>query len=93
MEAKNDTIQVVPTGLPSVYLSQKTMPEYPGPGLKIHWVEIEGPFPETWPTESYRRLYGDVDPKTGTLADADKLIRALLPRAFRRSTRATSCRP
>ena len=40
------------------------MAEYPGPGLKIHWVEVEGPFPESWPTESYRRVLGDADPKT-----------------------------
>lgn len=82
--AKNDTIKVMPVALPFVYLNQKNMPEYPGPGMKIHWVEIEGPFPETWPTESYRRVWDDVDPKTGTLADAEKLLRAFLPRAFRR---------
>ena len=83
--AKNDTIKVTPVGLPFVYLKQETMAEYPGPGLKIHWMEVEGPFPEAWPTESYRRVFGNVDPKKGTLADAEKLIRELLPRAFRRS--------
>ncbi|MFM9964857.1 MAG: DUF1592 domain-containing protein [Planctomycetaceae bacterium] len=82
--AKNDTIKVTPVGLPFVYLKQETMAEYPGPGLQIHWMEVEGPFPEAWPTESYRRVFGDADPKTGTLADAKKLLRALLPRAFRR---------
>jgi mono/diheme cytochrome c family protein len=87
LATKNDTIEVVPTGLPHGYLSQKNIVEYPGPGLNIHWIEIEGPFPESWPTESYRRVLGDVDPKTGTPADAAKLIRALLPRAFRRPMR------
>ncbi len=87
LAAKNDTIEVTPTGLPSVYLNKEKMPEYPGPGLKIHWIEIEGPKPESWPTESYRRVFGEADPKTGTLADAEKLIRALLPRAFRRPVR------
>ena len=82
--AKNDTIKVTPVALPFVYLNHKNMPEYPGPGLKIHWMEVEGPFPEAWPTESYRRVFGATDPKTGTIADAEKLIRALLPRAFRR---------
>lgn len=82
--AKNDTIKVTPVGLPFVYLKQETMAEYPGPGLKIHWMEVEGPFPEAWPTESYRRVFGNIDPKKGTLADAEKLIRELLPRAFRR---------
>lgn len=82
--AKNDTLKVGPVDMPFVYLNQKNMPQYPGPGVKIHWIEIEGPLPEAWPTESYCRVFGDVDPKTGTLADAEKLLRALLPRAFRR---------
>ncbi len=82
--AKNDTIKVTPVALPFVYLKHETMPGYPGPGLKIHWMEVEGPFPDAWPTESYRRVFGDADPKLGTLADAEKLLRALLPRAFRR---------
>lgn len=91
--AKNDTIKVMPVALPFVYLNQKNMPEYPGPGLKIHWVEIEGPFPEAWPTESYRRVFGGVDPKTGTLADAENLLRAFLPRAFRRPVAEGEERP
>ena len=82
--AKNDTIKVTPVALPFVYLKHETMPEYPGPGLHIHWMEVEGPFADAWPTESYRRVFGDVDPKKGTLADAEKLLREFLPRAFRR---------
>lgn len=82
--AKNDTIKVTPVALPFVYLNHGNMPEYPGPGLHIHWMEVEGPFPDAWPTESYRRVFGDVDPKTGTLADAEKLLRDFLPKAFRR---------
>ena len=82
--AKNDTIKVTPVALPFVYLKHETMPEYPGPGLHIHWMEVEGPFPDAWPTESYRHVFGDVDPKSGTLVDAEKLLRDLLPKAFRR---------
>ncbi|MGV3722202.1 MAG: DUF1592 domain-containing protein [Actinomycetota bacterium] len=85
--SKNDTLKLGPVDMPFVYLNQKNIPGYPGPGLKIHWVEIEGPLPEPWPSESYRRVFGEVDPKTGTLADAEKLLRALLPRAFRRPAR------
>lgn len=83
--AKNDTIKVTPVALPFVYLKQETMQGYPGPGLHIHWMEVEGPLPEKWPTESYRRVYGDVNPETATLADAESLLKKLLPRAFRRS--------
>ena len=91
--AKNDTIKVTPVALPFVYLKHETMPEYPGPGLHIHWIEVEGPFPDNWPTESYRRVFGSIDPKTGTLADAEKLLRDLLPRAFRRPVTEGEERP
>lgn len=91
--AKNDTIKVTPVALPFVYLKHETMPEYPGPGLHIHWMEVEGPFPDAWPTESYRRVFGDVDPKKGTLADAEKLLRDLLPRAFRRPVTEGEAKP
>ena len=85
--AKNDTIKVTPVALPFVYLKQETMQEYPGPGLHIHWIEVEGPLPEKWPTDSYRRVYGDVDPKTASLTDAESLLKKLLPKAFRRPLR------
>lgn len=84
LNARNDTIKVTPIALPFVYLKQETIADYPGPGLKIHWIEVEGPFPEAWPTESYRRVFGEADPKQGKLADAEKTLRELLPRAFRR---------
>ena len=93
LSAKNDTIKVTPIALPYVYLNHKNMPEYPGPGLKIHWMEVEGPFAEAWPTESFRRVFGDTDPKLGTLADAEKLLRALLPRAFRRPVAEDEVKP
>lgn len=91
--AKNDTIKLIPFGLLLAYVGKQNMAEYPGPSLHIHWIEVEGPFPETWPTESYRRVMGDADPKAGTLADAEKLIRALLPRAFRRPVREGEEKP
>jgi len=79
LAARNDTVKVTPVALPFVYLRPETVAEYPGPGLKIHWIEVEGPFLESWPTESYRRVFGDVDPKSGTLADAERLLLELLP--------------
>jgi len=91
--AKNDTIKITPVALPFVYLKQETIAQYPGPGLKVHWVEVEGPLPETWPTESYRRVFADVDPKVGKLADAEKLLRAFLPKAFRRQVTEDEVKP
>jgi Protein of unknown function (DUF1592)/Protein of unknown function (DUF1588)/Protein of unknown function (DUF1587)/Protein of unknown function (DUF1585)/Protein of unknown function (DUF1595)/Planctomycete cytochrome C len=90
---KGETIKVMPVSLPMVYLKRDNMGEYPGPGLHVHWIEAEGPLPETWPTESYSRVLGDADPKHGTLADAEKILRALLPRAFRRPTADREAKP
>lgn len=91
--AKNDTIKITPVALPFVYLKHETMAQYPGPGLKVHWVEVEGPLPETWPTESHRKVFADVDPKVGKLADAEKLLRAFLPKAFRRPVTEDEVKP
>jgi mono/diheme cytochrome c family protein len=84
LTARNHTIKITPVGLPFVYLNHKNMPEYPGPGLKIHWIEVEGPLPDELPTESYRRVFGNADPQSARLADAERVLRDLLPRAFRR---------
>jgi mono/diheme cytochrome c family protein len=90
--AKRETIKVAPATLPRVYL-KADIEQYPGPGLAVGPIEIEGPLPAEWPTESYRRVFGDVDPKQATLADAEKLLRAFLPRAFRRPTTDDEVRP
>ncbi len=57
---------------------------YKGPGIAIQSVDIEGPILETWPPIGYQRLLGEVDLTKGTLADAEKALRWLAPRAFRR---------
>jgi hypothetical protein len=81
---------------------------YKGPGLAIQWVEIEGPLHETWPPASHRRLFGDLKQapaptpedksrlevvSTQPLADADRLLRDFLRRAFRRSVTDEDVKP
>ena len=96
---------------------KRPIEEYGGPGLRIDWIEIEGPIGE-FPPRSYRRLFGDLplearsvtkakqdgkrvpdvrnrrivehwqnDPLEPTSSDrrrdAERLVRAFLPRAFR----------
>ncbi len=58
--------------------------EYKGPGIAIQSVDIEGPIIETWPPIGYQHLLGEIDLAKGTLADAEKALRWLAPRAFRR---------
>lgn len=57
---------------------------YKGPGLAVQWIEAEGPIIDAWPPPRITRLLGGVDLANGTLADAEKILRAFLPRAFRR---------
>jgi len=117
-----EMIVIVPWDLPSARefsnKKLKTLEGYDGPGVAVDWIEITGPL-DPFPSNGYRRLFGDVpllpeslarlqaagrteppeltekyqerrraepliaaskDPK----ADAERLIRALLPVAFRR---------
>ncbi|MCE9565135.1 MAG: DUF1592 domain-containing protein [Planctomycetes bacterium] len=81
---------------------------YKGPGLAIQWVEIEGPLHDTWPPLSHRRIFGELkqapaptpDDKNRLevvskepLADAERLLRAFLRRAFRRAVTDEDVKP
>ncbi len=70
---------------------------YKGPGLAVQWIDIEGPLHDTWPPPSHRRIFGDLKqaPTAGDrnrlevvtkqpLADAERLLRDFMRRAFRR---------
>ncbi|MFM8469091.1 MAG: DUF1595 domain-containing protein, partial [Limisphaerales bacterium] len=73
----------------------KPLDQYRGPGLVIHWLEIEGPLGE-FPPIGYRNVFGDLPLKSRNKyealrvepadprADAERCVRAFLPRAFRR---------
>lgn len=84
--AQRETLKVEPTCLPRTYIKPANFREYPGPSLVVSAIEVEGPLPEVWPTESYLRVMGEADPKRGTLDDAKVILSKLLPRAFRQPT-------
>ncbi|MEY4483474.1 MAG: hypothetical protein RL693_926 [Verrucomicrobiota bacterium] len=81
LEAKS-AIQFFAVGLPN-YLKKKPGAVYAGVGFGE--VEVTGPLIDKWPPESYTRLLGTTDLKNGTLADAERILREFLPRAFRRA--------
>ena len=91
-----------PWSLPSTRKLEKVenaspLAKYPGAGLIVDWIEIEGPLDE-FPSPGYRRLFGDVplvstnprDPNMVRVSsenpreDAERLIRNVLPIIFRR---------
>src|ERR1051325_2728602 len=43
---------------------------YPGPGLVVEWIKMEGPIGD-WPPESYQRLFKDVPLKARSVAKAE----------------------
>ena len=93
LEAAGDTILLKPVGTTRKYIPPAAFKDYSGMGLGVQWVEIEGPLNAQWPPESQRRLFGDLDPQNGTLADAEKVLRQFLPRAFRRPIGDEDVRP
>ena len=82
---------------------------YKGPGLAVQWVEIEGPLHETWPPAGHRRLFGDLrQTRVGThergqprleviskdpAADAERILRNFIRRAFRRAVTDEDIKP
>jgi len=88
---QKDTIRLVVDNLIRQY--PKTVKDFKGPGLAVQWVEVEGPLVEQWPPVSHTRLLGNLDVARGTLADAERIIAGLLPRAFRRPTTAADVTP
>jgi hypothetical protein len=66
--------------------------EYPGPGIVVGEIEVEGPL-EPWPPPSRALMLGGADPLKGTLEVARKVLLPLLPRAFRRSLPPSAAEP
>lgn len=78
------------TFLPKCYGTRDTRKDadtYPEPGIEIGDIVIEGPL-EPWPPESRQHLLGDIDPDAASVADAERILLGLLPRAFRRPVSA-----
>jgi hypothetical protein len=98
-----DGLGVIPTVVEKVGAEN-----YKGPGLAVQWVEVEGPLHETWPPPSHRRLFGTLEQKPAPtaedknrlevvakqpLADAERLLRDFLRRAFRRAVTDEDVKP
>ncbi|HEY3899247.1 MAG TPA: DUF1592 domain-containing protein [Chthoniobacter sp.] len=108
MEPKT-TISILPYGLASSQTVNKVGAEaWTEPGLVIDWVEVEGPINDLWPPASHRRIFGDLPqgPAPGSnsrdrvevisqnpQADADRILRRFMPRAFRRPVTDADVQP
>jgi hypothetical protein len=103
------TIRISPYGLANAQTVDRVGAEqYTGPGLAVHYVEVEGPLHDTWPPESHRRIFGSLAQapapiydhpervevaSTAPEADAARILRRFARRAFRRSVSDGELRP
>jgi hypothetical protein len=108
LEPRN-TIRILPYGLASAQAVNKVGADiYDGPGLAVDWVEVEGPLHATWPPESHRRIFGDLPQVPAPIynqrdrvevisneppADAERILRRFIRRAFRRAVTADDVGP
>jgi mono/diheme cytochrome c family protein len=104
-----DHIRIHPYGLATAHTLNKVgADKYDGPGLAVEWVEVEGPLYDSWPPESHRRIFGDLEQKPAPVfnngkrvevvskdpqADADRIIRDFTRRAFRRTVTDADVKP
>ncbi|HEX3998381.1 MAG TPA: DUF1592 domain-containing protein [Pirellulales bacterium] len=101
-------ISILPYGLPNAGEVDKIgADKWPGAGLFVRWVEIEGPLNDVWPPESHRRIFGDLKQvksmtnygdrfevvSPNAHADAERILRNFARRAFRRTVGDDEVRP
>jgi mono/diheme cytochrome c family protein len=103
------TITILPYGLAGANTIKGVgADKWDGPGLAVEWVEVEGPLNDTWPPAGHRRLFGDLAQAAAPVynfrervevvskdpeADAERLLRAFLRRAFRRAITDADVKP
>ncbi len=72
--------------------TRKDADTYPEPGIEIGDIVIEGPI-DAWPPPSRAYLFGDVNPETATVKEAEEIIARILPDAFRRPVASEEIAP
>jgi hypothetical protein len=95
------TINILPYSLArSNVVDKEGADNWKGPGLAVQWVEVEGPLNDTWPPAGHRAIFGDQEQGPAPSrdqrdrveviskdpgADAERILRRFLRRAFRRA--------
>ncbi len=103
------SISILPYGLASSQTVHKIGANaWEGPGLAIDWIDVEGPLNDSWPPESHRRLFGDLNQasfpiynyrdrvevvSSEPLVDAERILRQFTRRAFRRAVTDADVKP
>jgi hypothetical protein len=94
------TVAILPYGLAGANTVNKIgADKYEGAGLEVEWVEVEGPLNDVWPPAAHREIFGDLEKAKAPSynvpdrvevvsknpeADAERILRRFVRRAFRR---------
>ena len=90
----NGTIKVLTHGLGNQSINTTDgAAEYKGPGVAVMPVRVEGPIHPSWPPAGHKRIFGTLDLKKATAADAEKPLTELARRAFRRPVAPAEIKP
>ncbi|MBL8829101.1 MAG: DUF1592 domain-containing protein [Planctomycetaceae bacterium] len=82
IDGRGDTLKIVPYG---TIPWQNQGATYEGPGVKLDWIEVDGPLDaKQWPPATRAKLIGDVDLNQGSGEDAATILKRFARRAFRR---------
>jgi hypothetical protein len=108
IELRN-SITILPYGLAgSITVHKAGADKWEGPGLAVDWVDIEGPLNDTWPPAGHRDIFGDLAQKPAPIynsrdrvevvsdqpeADAERILRRFVRRAFRRAVTDDDIKP
>jgi hypothetical protein len=103
------TIFILPHGLEGANtVKQVGAANWDGPGLAVHYVEVEGPLNDTWPPAGHRQIFGNLAQAAAPLpnerdrvevvsknpaADAERILRSFARRAFRRAVTDEDLKP
>ncbi len=103
------TIFILPYGLAGAQaVNAKGADKWEGPGLAVQWVDIEGPLNDTWPPAGHRAIFGDLAQgpspsresrerveviSSNPEADAERILRRFVRRAFRRAVTDDDVKP
>jgi hypothetical protein len=63
--------------------------DYPGPGMVVHWVEVEGPIFDAWPPASHQQLFYQGPDASMDAAYARGIFAGFARRAYRRPVDAS----
>jgi hypothetical protein len=103
------TMAILPYGLAGASTVHKVGADaWDGPGLAVQWVDVEGPLYDTWPPAGHREIFGD-QPQApmpvrdqrdrvevvsqAPLADAERIFRRFVRRAYRRAVTDGDIKP